>query len=118
MVSKKITIIGYVEKPYGTEGNDMENDKVNTLVKNAVSSAMMTVSVELGTASKTVNEVFTMGEGTIIELDKLAGEPADVKVNGVIVARGEVIVVDENFGVRITEIIGNDIQFPNLNTGN
>jgi len=66
----------------------------------------MKVSVELGTTSKTVKEVFAIGEGTILELDKLAGEPADVKANGVLIAYGEVVVINENFGVRITEIAG------------
>ena len=112
---KKITIINYAEKPYGTEGFNMETEKVNQLVRRAVSNVPVTVSAELGTASKTIDEVFSMGEGTIIELNKLAGEPVDIKTNGVLIAKGEVIVVDENFGVRITEIINNTIQFPNLN---
>ena len=46
-----------------------------------------------------------MGEGTIIELDKLAGEPVDILVNNNLIARGEVVVIDENFGVRVTEIV-------------
>ena len=46
-----------------------------------------------------------MGEGTIIELDRLTGEPADFRVNGVTIARGDVIVIDENFGIRLTEIL-------------
>ena len=46
-----------------------------------------------------------MGEGTIIELDKLAGEPVDILVNKNLIARGEVVVIDENFGVRVTEIV-------------
>jgi flagellar motor switch protein FliN/FliY len=53
-----------------------------------------------------VSEVFSIGDGTILELDKLAGEPLDVKANGVLIAKGEAVVVDENFGVRITETIG------------
>jgi flagellar motor switch protein FliN/FliY len=64
------------------------------------------VTVELGAASKTVKEIFGMGEGTILELDKLAGEPLDVKANGVLIAKGEAVVIDENFGVRITETVG------------
>jgi flagellar motor switch protein FliN len=94
------------EKPFGTEGNYMEMDKANPLVRDALFSAMMKVSVELGCAFKTVKEVFSMGEGTIVELDKLAGEAVDVMANGVRIAKGEVVVIDENFGVRITEIIG------------
>jgi flagellar motor switch protein FliN/FliY len=52
-----------------------------------------------------VSEVFSIGDGTILELDKLAGEPLDVKANGVLIAKGEAVVIDENFGVRITEAV-------------
>lgn len=62
------------------------------------------VTVELGRARLTVREILSLGEGSIIELQKLAGEPVDLLVNGKIIARGEVVVIDECFGVRITEI--------------
>ena len=81
-------------------------EKGNSLVAEALSSAAIEISVELGTTSKTVKEVFAIDEGTILELDKFAGEPVDVKANGVLIAYGEVVVIDENFGVRITEIAG------------
>jgi flagellar motor switch protein FliM len=103
---KRINIVKYAEKPFGTEGNDMETEKVNLLTADAVSNAKMRISVELGTALRTVKEVFAFSEGTMLELDKLAGEPVDVKANGVLIAKGEVVVIDENFGVRITEITG------------
>ncbi|RYM07174.1 flagellar motor switch phosphatase FliY [Sporolactobacillus sp. THM7-7] len=63
------------------------------------------VSVELGRTRKTVKEVLEIGPGSIIELDKLAGESIDILVNQKYVAKGEVVVVDENFGIRITEIL-------------
>jgi flagellar motor switch protein FliN/FliY len=63
------------------------------------------VTVELGRSTKTVQEVLSLGEGSIIELDKLAGEPVDLLVNGKPIAKGEVVVIDENFGVRVTEIV-------------
>jgi flagellar motor switch protein FliN len=63
------------------------------------------VSVELGRSSMTVEEVLALGPGSVIELNKLAGEPVDVLVNDRLIARGEVVVVDENFGVRVTEVI-------------
>jgi len=103
---KRIAIVNYAEKPFGTEGNDMKMEKGNSLVADALSSAAMKITVELGAAIKTVKQVFAMGEGTIVELDKLAGEPVDVKANGVLIAYGEVVVIDESFGVRITKIIG------------
>ena len=67
----------------------------------------MEVTVELGRAKKQIKEILSMGEGTIIALDKLAGEPVDILVNHKLIAKGEVVVIDENFGVRVTEIVSN-----------
>ena len=63
------------------------------------------VTVELGRTTKSIQEILDFAPGTIIELDKIAGEPIDVLVNGKYVAKGEVVVIEESFGVRITEII-------------
>jgi flagellar motor switch protein FliN/FliY len=63
------------------------------------------VTVELGRTSKTIQEILDFNPGTIIELNKITGEPIDVVVNGKYVAKGEVVVIEESFGVRITEII-------------
>ncbi len=63
------------------------------------------VTVELGRTRKTVGEVLSFAPGSVIELDKMAGEPVDVLVNGKLIAKGEVVVIDENFGVRVTEIL-------------
>jgi flagellar motor switch protein FliN len=65
----------------------------------------MEMTVELGRTRKLIKEILGMGEGTIIELDKLAGEPVDIMVNHKLIAKGEVVVIDENFGVRVTEIV-------------
>ena len=63
------------------------------------------VTVELGRTSKSIQEILDFTPGTIIELNKIAGEPIDILVNGKYVAKGEVVVIEENFGVRITDII-------------
>ena len=63
------------------------------------------VTVELGRTSKSIAEILDFTPGTIIELDKIAGEPIDILVNGKLVAKGEVVVIEESFGVRVTEII-------------
>ncbi len=63
------------------------------------------VTVELGRTKKLIKDILEFGPGTILELDKLAGEPVDIMVNGKYVAKGEVVVIDESFGVRITDII-------------
>ena len=65
----------------------------------------MEMTVELGRTKKLIKEILGIGEGTIIELDKLAGEPVDILVNHKLIAKGEVVVIDENFGVRVTEIV-------------
>ncbi|MCD6364223.1 MAG: flagellar motor switch phosphatase FliY [Synergistetes bacterium] len=63
------------------------------------------VTVELGKTRMLIRDILNLGPGSIIELDKLAGEPVEILVNGKPIARGEVVVIDENFGVRITDII-------------
>lgn len=63
------------------------------------------VTVELGRTKKSIAEILDFTPGTIIELDKIAGEPIDVLVNGKFVAKGEVVVIEESFGIRVTEII-------------
>lgn len=65
----------------------------------------MEMTVELGRTKRLIKDILGMGEGTIIELDKLAGEPVDILVNHKLIAKGEVVVIDENFGVRVTEIV-------------
>jgi len=63
------------------------------------------VTVELGRSSVLIKELLLFGQGSIVELDKAAGDPLDIYVNGKLVAKGEVVVVNEKFGVRISEII-------------
>ncbi len=64
------------------------------------------ITVELGRTRKLIREILDLGPGSVVELDKLAGEPVDILANSKLIAKGEVVVIDENFGVRITEIIG------------
>ncbi|RMG17014.1 MAG: flagellar motor switch protein FliN [Deltaproteobacteria bacterium] len=63
------------------------------------------ISVELGRSRMSIQELLSLGPGSVVELDKLAGEPLDVMVNGRLVARGEAVVVNDKFGVRITDIV-------------
>lgn len=72
------------------------------------------VTVELGRTTHSVKEILQLSSGSIIELDKLAGEPVDILVNNRLIARGEVVVIDENFGVRITNIISKEERINNL----
>ncbi|MBF0314026.1 MAG: flagellar motor switch protein FliN [Oligoflexia bacterium] len=67
------------------------------------------VSVELGRSSMLIKDLLQLGQGSVVELDKLAGEPLEILVNGQLIARGEVVVVNEKFGVRLTDIV-NPVQ--------
>ena len=105
-VSRSVKILGFIKSPFGTEGVD-NMDKVNPMVTNALQAAKMNITVELGAAAQSVKEVFSMVEGTIIELDSLVGEPLDIKANGVLIAKGDVVAIDDkNYGVKIVEITG------------
>ncbi|MBK3494380.1 flagellar motor switch phosphatase FliY [Viridibacillus sp. YIM B01967] len=72
------------------------------------------VTVELGRTKRSVKEILELASGSIIELDKLAGEPVDILVNSRLIAKGEVVVIDENFGVRITDILSKAERLNNL----
>lgn len=63
------------------------------------------ISIELGRTKMPISDILTLGPGSVVELNKLAGEPVDLLVNQKVVAKGEVVVIDENFGVRITQLI-------------
>ena len=65
----------------------------------------LNVSAELGRTRLMINELLQLGQGSVIELNKLAGEPLELYVNGKLVARGEAVVINEKFGVRLTDII-------------
>ena len=73
------------------------------------------VTVELGRTNRSVKDILDLSAGSIIELDKLAGEPVDILVNSRLVAKGEVVVIEENFGVRITDILSQSDRLKNLN---
>ncbi len=88
-------------QPFSADVNAMQSQENIELIKDVP----LEVTVELGRTSKSISDILDFAPGTIIELDRIAGEPVDVLVNGKLVAKGEVVVIEENFGVRVTEII-------------
>ena len=84
---------GNYQAPYQPENIDLIMD------------VPLEVTVELGRTHKSIQDILDFAPGTIIELNKIAGEPIDVLVNGKYVAKGEVVVIEESFGIRITEIM-------------
>ncbi|MFC3769885.1 flagellar motor switch phosphatase FliY [Paenibacillus sp. GCM10012303] len=83
-------------------GASMQPDDSNL---NLLLDIPLKVTVELGRTKKLIKDILEFSQGSIIELDKLAGEPVDILVNNKLIAKGEVVVIDENFGVRVTDII-------------
>ena len=92
--------IFYIENNYDEEANLFIKENIDLIM-----DVPLEVTVELGRTSKSIKEILEFSPGTIIELDKIAGEPIDVLVNGKLVAKGEVVVIEESFGIRVTDII-------------
>jgi flagellar motor switch protein FliN/FliY len=83
------------EKNNGAEGYDME----------MILDIPLTVSVEFGKVKMLVNELLQLGQGSIVELNKAVGDPLDININDKLVAKGEVVVMEDHFGIRLTDII-------------
>ena len=83
---------------FGLQGDQQDNLKL-------LMGVPLEISVEIGTAKRKVKDILDFTQGTIIELERQAGAPVDVVVNGNLIARGDVVVIDDNFAVRITEIV-------------
>ena len=86
--------------PLHTNGQNNDLSQIDLLL-----DINLQVTVELGRARMKIAEILALRNGSVIELDRLAGEPADILVNGTLIARGEVVVVDEKFGVRVIEVV-------------
>lgn len=89
------------------EPEKREEESVNL---NMLMDISLELVVELGRTKKKINEVLELSQGSIIELDRVSGEPVDVLINGKIVAKGEVVVIDDYFGIRVTEILNKTIN--------
>ena len=86
-------------------GGEKGGKKVDTKSLDLILDIPLTVAVELGRSKILINDLLQLGQGSVIELTKLVGEPLEVLINSKLVARGEVVVVNEKFGVRLTSIV-------------
>lgn len=91
-------------KPAGMPGAMYRNQSINGNL-GLIMDVPLSVSVEIGKTKRRLKDVLNFGNGTVVELDKQADAPVDIIVNGQLIARGEVVVIDDNFGVRISEIV-------------
>ena len=85
------------EEPLGVDSGEVKLD--------AILDVPVTISMEIGRTHINIRNLLQLNQGSVVELDRLAGEPMDVLVNGTLVAQGEVVVVNEKFGIRLTDII-------------
>ncbi|WP_066072353.1 flagellar motor switch phosphatase FliY [Alkalithermobacter thermoalcaliphilus] len=94
-------------QPVKFESFDTPSTQSSSIPENIslIKDVFLKVTVELGRTKKSIDEILQFAPGTVIELDKLVGEPLDILVNGKKIAKGEVVVIDENYGIRITDII-------------
>lgn len=85
----------------------LEGNQGETAIKNLdfILDIPMQVSVQLGSTKMLIRDLLQLGQGSVVELEKLAGEPLEVLVNNRLVARGEVVVVNEKFGIRLTDVV-------------
>ena len=99
--------VGSAKEPKSTQPSAGEDARGAMEMKNLdfILDIPMQISVQLGSARMYVRELLQLGQGSVVELDKLAGEPMEVLVNNKLVARGEVVVVNEKFGIRLTDVV-------------
>jgi len=101
---------GLKELQGGTHANERANERaaerpMANVNFDMIMDVSVTVSIEVGRARMSINDLLKLSQGAIIELDRMAGEPLDVLVNGTLVARGEIVVVKEKFGIMLTEVV-------------
>ena len=97
-----------LEQLDATAPGDFAAEPANPRDLRRLSDVPVDVAVEIGRTRMTVGETLELRQGSIIHLNRMAGEPVDLLVNGTLIARGEVVVIDEQFGLRVTVVLGED----------
>tara|TARA_B100000925_G_scaffold291275_1_gene278775 strand:- start:1566 stop:1910 length:345 start_codon:yes stop_codon:yes gene_type:complete len=110
MVDEEINNQEEVVEDDGLENNSSDPQKPasGNLDVEFLNDVPMTVTVELGVGNITIKDLLQLGQGSVLELNKLAGEPLEVKVNDRLISKGEVVVLNEKYGVRLTDVINPD----------
>ncbi len=111
MAAEADSAIEKVETAALNAGENNQNGEVNLDV---VLDIPVTIAMEIGRTKISIRNLLQLNQGSVVELDRLAGEPMDVLVNGTLVAHGEVVVVNEKFGIRLTDVISPAERIKNL----
>ncbi|MGS0682910.1 flagellar motor switch protein FliN [Shewanella sp. 125m-7] len=88
---------------FSNDGSPLSDDEVSKL--DAIMDIPVTISMEVGRSFINIRNLLQLNQGSVVELDRIAGEPLDVMVNGTLIAHGEVVVVNDKFGIRLTDVI-------------
>ncbi len=102
---------GEAPRPFSASSDGSTNDI------NMVLDIPVQLSVELGRTKVSIKHILQLGQGSVVELDALAGEPMDVLVNGYLIAQGEVVVVNDKFGIRLTDVVTPSERLRRINKG-
>ena len=94
----------YEKAQFGELHSDVQGGKADVNLE-VILDIPVTLSVEIGRTRQTIRNLLQLNQGSVVELDRLAGEPMDVLVNGTLIAHGEVVVVNDKFGIRLTDVI-------------
>lgn len=103
-----------VEKVEAAPLNKSKNFQEGDVNLDVVLDIPVTIAMEIGRTKMSIRNLLQLNQGSVVELDRLAGEPMDVLVNGTLVAHGEVVVVNEKFGIRLTDVISPAERIKNL----
>ena len=102
--SGDVTDDGYEKAQFGQLTNEKRGNTTEVNL-DVILDIPVTLSVEIGRTRQTIRNLLQLNQGSVVELDRLAGEPMDVLVNGTMIAHGEIVVVNEKFGIRLTDVI-------------
>ena len=105
---------GDAPRPFASGGSPSDSP---TRDINMVLDIPVQLSVELGRTKVSIKHILQLGQGSVVELDALAGEPMDVLVNGYLIAQGEVVVVNDKFGIRLTDVVTPSERLRRINKG-
>ncbi|MCP3427831.1 flagellar motor switch protein FliN [Opacimonas viscosa] len=95
-----VQVADFDELSDASDGAEFDNNKLDTILDIPVN-----ISMEVGRSSISIRNLLQLNQGSVVELDRVAGEPLDVLVNGTLIAHGEVVVVNDKFGIRLTDVI-------------
>jgi flagellar motor switch protein FliN/FliY len=108
---------GGAPRPFSSSGSASNGSEGPVRDINMVLDIPVQLSVELGRTKVSIKHILQLGQGSVVELDALAGEPMDVLVNGYLIAQGEVVVVNDKFGIRLTDVVTPSERLRRINKG-